>query len=60
VAEAGGWRSLEALQTAYQHADAQTVRRVVELDDETPEAPEPAPRASRSGTEKAQRKRKPA
>lgn len=59
VAEAGGWRSLDALQTAYQHADAQTMRQVVELDEQTPDAPKRAPRA-RSGTEKAQSKKKPA
>lgn len=31
VAAAGGWRDLGALQTAYQHADPDTVRAVMEL-----------------------------
>lgn len=30
VAAAGGWRSLKVMQSAYQHADAQTVHSVVE------------------------------
>jgi integrase len=31
VAAAGGWRDIQALQTAYQHADAATMRAVMEL-----------------------------
>ena len=33
VMAAGGWRDVKALQSAYQGADPETVRRVVELED---------------------------
>ncbi|MFL5580075.1 MAG: tyrosine-type recombinase/integrase [Gemmatimonadaceae bacterium] len=36
VAAAGGWRSLEVMRTAYQHADAATIFGVVEVTHATP------------------------
>jgi hypothetical protein len=32
VMAAGGWRDPAALQRAYQHADAETLQRVMDLD----------------------------
>ena len=36
VAAAGGWKDTQALRLSYQHADAETVLRVVEAGPESP------------------------
>jgi hypothetical protein len=36
VAAAGGWKDTQALRLSYQHADAETVLRVVETGHESP------------------------
>jgi hypothetical protein len=41
VAAAAGWRSLQAIRTAYMHADAQTVCSVVESRPGVPEVSSP-------------------
>jgi integrase len=51
VAAAGGWRSLEVMQQAYQHADAAGLQRVL---DEPRTAPEAEPTRPNTGTPDSQ------